>query len=174
MSKKTKKNDSDDEEFDITLDQDDNFEDEEFDIDLDEDNDENEHEIDEIAEQDIEINLNKYNINEDYEYSDYNDDEIETNDNKININLLTKDKRISYNKLTKYEMVRILGERTKQLTLGAKPMVKNYEGLSYEKVAKEEFKLNVIPFKIKRYLPNNKYELWTLEELNKEHLLPLL
>ena len=37
--------------------------------------------------------------------------------------------RISASKLTKYEMVRILGERTKQLTMGAKPLIKNYEGL---------------------------------------------
>ena len=41
-------------------------------------------------------------------------------------NLLKGDNRISANRLTKYEMVRILGERTKQLTMGAKPLIKNY------------------------------------------------
>jgi DNA-directed RNA polymerase subunit K/omega len=71
-------------------------------------------------------------------------------------------------------MVRILGERTKQLTMGAKPLIKNYKGLNYDKIAEEEFKLNMIPFKIRRPLPNGKYELWNLEELSKEHLLYLL
>jgi len=88
--------------------------------------------------------------------------------------LLELNERISSNRLTKYEMVRILGERTKQLTLGAKPMVKNYQSLSYEKIAEEELKLNMIPYKIKRLLPNHKYEIWTLDELMKDHLLSYL
>lgn len=88
--------------------------------------------------------------------------------------VLEKDKRITRNKLTKYEMVRILGERTKQLTMGAKPLVKNIEGLSYDFIAEEELKLNMIPFKIKRPLPNGKVEIWTLDELEKSHLLSYL
>ena len=87
---------------------------------------------------------------------------------------LSKENRISANRLTKYEMVRILGERTKQLTMGAKPLIKNYKGLPYDKISEEELKLNMIPFKIRRPLPNGKYELWNLEELSKEHLLSLL
>jgi DNA-directed RNA polymerase subunit K/omega len=74
----------------------------------------------------------------------------------------------------KYEMVRILGERTKQLTMGAKPLIKNYHHLSYDKIAEEEFIRNIIPYKIKRPLPNGKYEIWTLDELNKDHLLSQL
>jgi DNA-directed RNA polymerase I, II, and III subunit RPABC2 len=168
MVKKIKKqlNDSDN-EYEIDENED-NFIDDEFDDDLDIDEDKI-NDTDDIIDHDTEINYNKYNINEDYEYSDY--DDYENEPSKSNINLLSKDKRISSNRLTKYEMVRILGERTKQLTMGAKPIVKNYENLSYEKIAEEEFKLNMIPFKIKRYLPNNKYELWTLDELQKEHLL---
>ena len=88
--------------------------------------------------------------------------------------LLKGSDRISPNRLTKYEMVRILGERTKQLTMGAKPLIKNYEGLSYDKIAEEELKLNMIPYKIKRPLPNGKYEIWTLDELFKDHLMTLL
>jgi DNA-directed RNA polymerase subunit K/omega len=88
--------------------------------------------------------------------------------------LLKGKDRISANRLTKYEMVRILGERTKQLTMGAKPLIKNYEGLNYYKIAEEELKLNMIPYKIKRPLPNGKYEIWTLDELYKDHLLNLL
>ena len=37
-------------------------------------------------------------------------------------------------------------------------------------MAEEELKLNMVPFKIKRPLPNGKYEIWLLEELNKEHV----
>jgi DNA-directed RNA polymerase subunit K/omega len=85
-----------------------------------------------------------------------------------------KENRISANRLTKYEMVRILGERTKQLTMGAKPLIKNYQSLSYDRVAEEELKLNMIPYKIKRPLPNGQFEIWTLDELNKEHLLSQL
>lgn len=71
-------------------------------------------------------------------------------------------------------MVRILGERTKQLTMGAKPLIKNYNSLSYEKIAIEELKVNMIPFKIVRSLPNGNQELWELNELEKDHLYVLL
>jgi DNA-directed RNA polymerase subunit K/omega len=87
---------------------------------------------------------------------------------------VSKENRISINRLTKYEMVRILGERTKQLTTGAKPLIKNHHTLSYEEIAEEELKKNMIPFKIIRPLPNNKFEMWTISELDKEHLLPQL
>jgi DNA-directed RNA polymerase subunit K/omega len=105
-------------------------------------------------------------INDDDEYFE---NEYDINEN-IQMNFCLKEDRISCNRLTKYEMVRILGERTKQLTMGAKPLVKNYSILSYEKIAEEELKLNMIPLKIIRPLPNGKFELWLLEELEKEHL----
>ncbi len=87
---------------------------------------------------------------------------------------LLKENRISTNRLTKYEMVRILGERTKQLKMGAKPLIKNYQDLTYEKIAEEELKVNMIPFKVKRQLPSGKYEIWQLDELSKEHLMSYL
>ena len=107
-------------------------------------------------------------IEDDDEYFD-NNDEIELQDDQ-NIEYVSKQDRLSSNRLTKYEMVRILGERIKQLTMGAKPLVKNFTGLSYEKIAEEEFKLNMIPFKIIRTLPNGNQEMWTLDELYKKHL----
>jgi DNA-directed RNA polymerase subunit K/omega len=58
--------------------------------------------------------------------------------------------------------------------MGAKPLIKNHKGLSYETIAEEELKYNMIPFKIRRPLPNGKYELWTLDELNKDHLLSFI
>ena len=83
---------------------------------------------------------------------------------------LEKDMRITNPRLTRYEMVRILGERTKQLTMGAKPLVKNYQELTYDQIAIEELKHNMIPFKIKRPLPNKRMEEWSIEELDKKHL----
>lgn len=80
------------------------------------------------------------------------------------------DQRITNPRLTRYEMVRIIGERTKQLTMGAKPLVKNCQDLSYEDIAVEELKLNMTPFKIKRPMPNNKIEIWEIKELDKKHL----
>ena len=116
-------------------------------------------------------NLQKV-FEDDNEYYD-NDDEIEAQPD-TSVEYVQKKDRQSSAKLTKYEMVRILGERTKQLTMGAKPLIKNYKGLSYDKIAEEELVLNMTPFKIRRPLPNGKYELWDLEELYKEHLLSLL
>ena len=55
-----------------------------------------------------------------------------------------------------------------------KTLVKNFKDLPYDKLAEEEFKLNMIPFKLKRPLPNGKFEIWTLDELLKDHLLALL
>jgi len=78
--------------------------------------------------------------------------------------------RITNPRMTRYEMVRIIGERTKQLTMGAKPLVKNFQDLSYEDIAVAELKLNMTPFKIKRPLPNNKVEIWEIKELDKKHL----
>ena len=83
-----------------------------------------------------------------------------------------KDKRISKNKMTRYEFVRIIGERIKQLTMGAKALIKQSkesENLSYNEIAIEELKQNMIPFKIRRPLKNH-YEIWSIDELDKKHL----
>lgn len=80
------------------------------------------------------------------------------------------DDRISLNRMSRYEMVRILGERVKQLTLGAKCLIKNKEDFDYETLAMEELKLGLIPFKIIRTLPNNVKEEWSIDELTIKHL----
>ena len=135
-------------------------------------NDDDEEEIEESDNENDEDCLIEKTINEDNQLFDnvYNSEEQPVNKEVI----VTKENRITINRLTKYEMVRILGERTKQLTMGAKPLVKNYNNLSYEKIAEEELKLNMIPYKIKRPLPNGKFEIWTLDELYKDHILSQL
>jgi DNA-directed RNA polymerase subunit K/omega len=93
------------------------------------------------------------------------------NDIKKNktIDYLTGENRISRPILTKYEYVRIIGERTKQLTMGAKPLITNINKLNYKEIAIAELKQNTLPFKIVRPLPNNQFELWDLNELEKEY-----
>jgi DNA-directed RNA polymerase subunit K/omega len=152
------------------------IEEEVIDEEYEEDNEEEDDEEEYLAE--IETDnvgcLIEETINDDDEYFNNNDAEYNKKlvDNKAEY--VSKENRISLNRLTKYEMVRILGERTKQLTMGAKPLIKNHKGLSYDRIAEEELILNMIPFKIKRPLPNNQFEVWGLEELYKDHLLSQL
>lgn len=171
LNKKTsKKEDSEDEyENDDEIDIEDVAEfDEEFDEDEEESDEEND---DMFIEPDTDVSGCAIDdaIEDDDEYFD-NIEETEM-PSEQGSEYVSKENRISSNRLTNYEMVRILGERTKQLTMGAKPLVKNYQNLSYDKIAEEEFKKNMIPFKIKRPLPKGKYEIWTLDELQKDHLL---
>ncbi len=84
-------------------------------------------------------------------------------------------KRKSKNLMTRYEFVRIIGERVVQLTKGAKPLIKQSklsDELSYQEIAIEELKTNMIPFKIRRFVKDH-YEIWKIDELNKKHLEPL-
>ena len=108
------------------------------------------------------------------------DEEINLDDNNSNIfkisnNIFSNDQKkieptlrtnkISTKKLTKYERVRVIGERTNLLARGAKPMILNVDNLTPQEIAEEELKQKVIPFKIKRELPDNTYEIWKLSEL---------
>jgi DNA-directed RNA polymerase I, II, and III subunit RPABC2 len=63
-------------------------------------------------------------------------------------------------------MVRVLGIRAKQISVGAKTLVKNIEGKKPIEIALFELKNKTMPFKIKRPLPNNTYEIWKISELN--------
>jgi DNA-directed RNA polymerase subunit K/omega len=81
-------------------------------------------------------------------------------------NITIKDEdRITRPILTKYEYVRILTDRVKQLTLGAKPMIKNSKQYTHKEIAKMEIEMKVCPFKIERPLPNGQKEIFKLSEL---------
>ena len=118
------------------------------------------------------------NDNENEALDDNENDCIDIGDTpEINITdtIVEPDKRTSKNKLTRYEFVRIIGERVLQLTKGAKPLIKKSkesEDLTYKEIALEELKTNMIPFKIRRFVKDH-YEIWKIEELNKKHLEPL-
>ncbi len=57
-------------------------------------------------------------------------------------------------KLTRFEVARLLGARSLQISLGAPVLVKTEES-SAIKIAKEEFKQGLIPITVKRRLPTN-------------------
>lgn len=80
-------------------------------------------------------------------------------------NNIIKEDRITKPILTKYEKVRILSTRIKQLQQGAKPMLRNYSGLSAKEMALEELKHKIIPLIIERPVPNVGIEKWKLSEL---------
>ena len=75
--------------------------------------------------------------------------------------------RLSSGRLTKYERVRIIGIRAKQIMMGANILVKGVENKTPTEIAELELKHNMVPFKIKRKLPNGKFEIWKLSELEK-------
>lgn len=76
--------------------------------------------------------------------------------------------RITLNRLTKYEMVRVLGIRAQQISVGAKCLVKNIENRRPIEIAIYELRQKMTPFKLKRPLPNNTYEIWKIKELEIE------
>ena len=68
--------------------------------------------------------------------------------------------------ITKYERARILGERAKQLNMGAKPVVPIPDNvIDGYLIALEEFNHKKIPFIVKRPLPNGGCEYWKLQDL---------
>ena len=68
--------------------------------------------------------------------------------------------------LTKYEKTRILGQRSKQIECGAKPLVKVPENIidSYL-IAELELEQKAIPFIIRRPIPSGGSEYWNLKDL---------
>ena len=104
--------------------------------------------------------------------SEYEDDVFEYIDiaETVSNKLVAPENRITKPILTKYERVRLLSDRTTQLTRGAKPLVKNIDGLSSKEIAEIELKFDKIPLKIKRPLPNGTYEIWYTSELMHDRL----
>jgi DNA-directed RNA polymerase I, II, and III subunit RPABC2 len=87
---------------------------------------------------------------------------------------ITGDNRISSPILTKYEKARLIGDRIAQLTMGAKPMIKDKDISKKDPayIAQMELEKKTIPIKIIRPLPNGTKEIWHLNELKlkREHI----
>lgn len=69
--------------------------------------------------------------------------------------------------LTKYEKAKVLGFRKAQISQGAKVLIKNHEGMTFDKIARKELLDNLLSITIRRLMPNRKYEEWSLKELDK-------
>lgn len=67
--------------------------------------------------------------------------------------------------LTKYERVRILGDRARQLSLGAKSMLLNVDNIHPKEIARLELELGKMPLKIEKVFPNGRKEIWKVSEL---------
>lgn len=138
---------------------------------------ESEDETEYLSDEEVDNDENEDIIDKDCLYNKLLKEDLEEEDNFEKIvkpepkyNILRGKARVSFPRMTRYEMVRIIGERTKQLTMGAKAFIKNKEDYSYEELAVLELKNKLIPFKIMRSLPNGDKEEWSIDELSMEHL----
>jgi DNA-directed RNA polymerase subunit K/omega len=84
---------------------------------------------------------------------------------KIDIQYVKPEERITKPYLFEFERVRILGERAKQISMGAKPMIKNVDNLDPKSIARLELENKVIPLMILRELPDRRIEKWKISEL---------
>jgi DNA-directed RNA polymerase I, II, and III subunit RPABC2 len=74
--------------------------------------------------------------------------------------------RVTTRFLTKYEKARIIGARALQISKNAPIMVEIEPGeWDPLKIAEKELIARKIPFIIRRYLPDNSYEDWKVDEL---------
>ncbi|QPG73838.1 hypothetical protein FOA43_001153 [Brettanomyces nanus] len=76
-----------------------------------------------------------------------------------------KDQRITTPYMTKYERARILGTRALQIAMNA-PVLVDIEGETDPlQIAQKELSQKKIPLIVRRYLPDNSYEDWSVDEL---------
>ena len=136
---------------------------------MDNDSDNDDEETDEHYLQKFDIDINKnYLVDVHPECLHHNYDEIETltviirDSNNIIIDPLHK--TIPF--LTKYERARILGQRAKQINMGAQSFIKRPDNvIDGIIIAELELKQKKIPFIIKRPLPNGACEYWNVNDL---------
>jgi len=102
-------------------------------------------------------------------------EEVENEDIKVdilnedgwsnNFQSVDKSKRITTRYMTKYERARVLGTRALQISMNAPVMVDIGNETDPLKIAMKELRERKIPMIIRRYLPDNSYEDWSLDEL---------
>lgn len=133
---------------------------------------EDENDLDDIGEADDGIDecmykfANKKNKKFLEDDNDFDDDFFDDDTPEILGDIYVEnDQRISKPVLTKYERVRALGDRARQLASGAKPNIKDASHMNPKDLARLELKLKVMPFFIDRTLPSGKKERWDINEL---------
>lgn len=77
----------------------------------------------------------------------------------------TGEARITTRYMTKYERARVLGTRALQISMNAPVMVDIAGETDPLKIAMKELRERKIPMIIRRYLPDNSYEDWNIDEL---------
>ena len=117
-----------------------------------------------------------YQTDDNHEYDEHiMDEKLEQLENSENLHdygltKLNKNKnktRLTFNYLTVYEKILLLGVRTQQIANRSAILIdtsKLTKITPYE-IAKEELRRKKIPFKIKRSLPNGTFEIWDISEL---------
>jgi DNA-directed RNA polymerase subunit K/omega len=101
-------------------------------------------------------------VDEDIDEEYFSEEEAFIPENEVYV---SDAQRITKPVLTKYERVRLLGERTKQLSLGAKSMIKGIGNMDPKEVARLELKKKVMPLIVIRPLPSGRKEKWKISEL---------
>ena len=139
------------------------------------DEDDSEDDMDDMDDMDdIDDKLDNYlsnfdeNKNEDMDEEDDCDlSTIETSEDDEETIVEETKNRVTFPILTKYEKNFIIGFRTKQITNGSVILVdiNTLKEKTPYNIAVEELNKGLIPFKIKRHLPNGTYEVWDIEEL---------
>eukprot|EP00923_Selenidium_pygospionis_P060549 GHVN01106518.1.p1 GENE.GHVN01106518.1~~GHVN01106518.1.p1 ORF type:complete len:146 (+),score=25.81 GHVN01106518.1:150-587(+) len=70
--------------------------------------------------------------------------------------------------MTKFEKARIIGTRALQISMSAPVTIELGGKTDPIEIAEMELHAGTIPFIVRRYLPNNAYEDWKIDELNKD------
>lgn len=78
---------------------------------------------------------------------------------------IAKSERITTRYMTKYERARVLGTRALQISMNAPVMVDIAGETDPLRIAMKELRERKIPMIIRRYLPDNSYEDWNIDEL---------
>jgi DNA-directed RNA polymerase subunit K/omega len=130
-----------------------------------EEDDDGEHENEETEEESTK-DKKKSNGKDECMYNVIQEDDTNLiTDIENNILCVPPEDQCTTKKLTTYERVRILSTRAKQISLGAKPMLKNIGDRTPMELAELELKYKVVPIKIKRPLPNGQYEIVKVSQL---------
>ena len=107
-------------------------------------------------------NNNNNNNSDDEMEIDANSSLIKTSKSKF---IPIKDRQTS-RFLTKFERARVVGERAIEISNGSEIKVEIDEGVwDPLKIAEKELKQRKIDYVIRRYLPDNSYEDWRVNEL---------
>ena len=109
--------------------------------------------------------LYKFGKDNESDEEDLEDDTQIEDDIEIPVKSIKNTERITKPVLTKYERVRILGERAKQISLGAKPMLLGIENMNPKDIARLELERGVMPLIIEKPLPDGTVDQWRVSEL---------